>query len=133
MNYQGSNIVIPPLAPPGREYSNLSLVTSPQPFNNRYLMTRTVVVLQPERWDFKSLNPSKTRSLRLLRGKAQVKTRVFDGLEFSKNQPSWGFLSLRLESLATDLILNFVKSFIFVHLKSREWSLLFLIFSTRSS
>ena len=38
-----------------------------------------------------------------------------DGLEFSKNQPSWGFLFLRLES--DDL--NFVKYFLFVHLKFR--------------
>ena len=34
--------------------------------------------------------------------KAQVKTRVWDVLEFSKNQPPWVFLSLRLESSAAD-------------------------------
>jgi len=45
--------------------------------------------------------------------KAQVKTQVLDGLEFSKNQPSWVFLSLRLESSAAD-------DCKFVHLKSRE-------------
>ena len=40
------------------------------------------IVLLTLRRDFKSLNLSKTRSLR----QAQVKTRVSDGLEFSKNQ-----------------------------------------------
>ena len=34
--------------------------------------------------------------------KAKVKTLVLDGLEFSKNQPSWVLLSLRLESSAAD-------------------------------
>ena len=34
--------------------------------------------------------------------KAQVKTRVLDGLKFSKNQPSWVFLSVRLESSSAD-------------------------------
>ena len=56
------------------------------------------IVLLSLRRDLKSLNLSKTRSLR----QAQVKTRVLDGLEFSKNQPSWRFLSLRLESSAAD-------------------------------
>ena len=56
------------------------------------------------KWDFKSLNKSKTLSLRLCLdpNKAQVKTRVLDGLEFSKNQPLWGFLFLRLDSSAAD-------------------------------
>ena len=54
--------------------------------------------------DFKSLNPSKTRSLHLLidQSKAQVKTWVLDGPRFSKNQQSWVFFSLRLESSAAD-------------------------------
>ena len=34
--------------------------------------------------------------------KAQVKTQVLGGLLFSKNQPSWVFLSLRLESSAAE-------------------------------
>ena len=34
--------------------------------------------------------------------KDQVKTRVLDGLEFSKNQSSWVLLSLRFESSAAD-------------------------------
>ena len=34
--------------------------------------------------------------------KAQVKTQVLDGLEFSKNQPSWVIHSLRLDAAADD-------------------------------
>ena len=49
---------------------------------NRGAFLSMSIVLLTLRRDFKSLNLSKTRSLR----QAQVKTRVSDGLEFSKNQ-----------------------------------------------
>ena len=56
--------------------------------------------------DFKSLNPIVKPGLCVCLdpSKAQVKSRVLDGLEFSKNQPPWVFLSSR-----------------FVHLKSWEF------------
>ena len=67
------------------------------------------------RWDFKSLNPSKTQSVRRWDpSKGQVKIWVLDDLKFSKNQTSWVFLSLRLEASAAD-DRKFDKSFIFVH------------------
>jgi len=57
-----------------------------------HMVGRTVSVVSP----FYSLLPGLDPSI------AQVKTRVLDGLKFSKNQPSWGFLSLRLESSGAD-------------------------------
>ena len=75
-------------------------------------------------WDFKSLNPTKTRSLRLLRpSKAQVKTRGLDGLDFSKNQPSWVLLSLRLESSVADDC-KFRKIFYICTIEKTQWNLI---------